>query len=153
MLTHIELVGRELFSRQLLISLVNAYLELFFLNTYTVFVAIFSWAIKTYDNVKKSLIPLNNINELECSSFYQLAKRRTQEYSQCTRVFDHNRAWPQNTFPHKYNILKYNSNWDFLHKPSWSLRSYSVMTSKALYASEAEQIVQSRIYIKNKAIG
>jgi len=92
MLTHIELVGRELFSRQLLISLVNAYLELFFLNTYTVFVAIFSWAIKTYDNVKKSLIPLNNINELECSSFYQLAKRRTQEYSQCTRVFDHNRA-------------------------------------------------------------
>jgi len=52
-LTHIELVGRELFSRQLLISLVNAYLELFFLNTYTVFVAIFSWAIKTYDNVNK----------------------------------------------------------------------------------------------------
>ena len=32
-LTHMELVGRELFSKQLLISLVNAYLESFFLKT------------------------------------------------------------------------------------------------------------------------
>lgn len=47
MLTQMVLVGRDEFSRQDRHSPVYAYLESFFANTYTVFVAIFSCAIKT----------------------------------------------------------------------------------------------------------
>lgn len=48
MLTQMVLVGLEEFSRQDLHSAVYAYFESFLANTYTVFVAIFSWAISTW---------------------------------------------------------------------------------------------------------